>query len=408
MRQYAFALMISFGNSFVFPQLNHFPAQSLYSIKYISTHLNVAGPLERTEGKDSIVSQDEEDVLEILREVVQQIIPIFTELSVCESEVDHDSLHDPVWEKTIIPLSSQINACESILLERAAGDRKEEAKAKIALREAVDPLRPFICESPLLWRTTVWPCGYAGDFESVQMIMNNQIMSPNVSPLGRALENEVLKQDICQQHRNKMKYQGEVMIKGCIDRKAALDEKAEIITLACGPCPDLQGIQDSIENANVHFTLLEKDIGAINFCQSILKTAVLEKCDFVEGNVLHLHRGNVVKNIPKGGYDLILAGGLFDYLTDKMITRLLSYSWNELLATGGSIFFTNVVPEYKRSFHTEAILDWSLIGRSDSELRSICMDAGIPEDSIQTMTESTGITIMATCFKSVDSEDAMQ
>jgi extracellular factor (EF) 3-hydroxypalmitic acid methyl ester biosynthesis protein len=115
-----------------------------------------------------------------------------------------------------------------------------------------------------------------------------------------------------------------------------------------------------------------------------------------------------VEYIPPKGYDLVLAGGLFDYLTDKMITRLLAYVWNDLQAPGGSIFFTNVAPEYKADFHAEAIGNWSLIGRSDDELHKLCGQAGIPKDCVTTMYESTGITIMVTCRKPIDDTNVLQ
>lgn len=408
-QDFTFLLILSFCDSFLLYPSKAVPLQHYDSSHRLVSHLNVAGPLERTKTEEPTDVPDN-DPLDSLRSVVNDVLQIFSELpgSISETDDEFELCPRSFFEKTMKPLSSEISACESVLLTMAAGDRKEEAKAKSVIREILDPLRPFIKKSPGMHHSLEWPRGYAGDFEMIQTIMENNNTVDKANAIGYLLQGIMLKQDICEQHRNKMKYQGEVLIRGCMERKKSIGETAEILTLACGPCPDLQMIQGDIEKSDVHFTLLEKDIGAIQFSQSILNARVLEKCDFVEGNVLHLHRGTVVECIPLKGYDLVLAGGLFDYLSGKMITRLLAYAWNDLLAPGGSIFFTNVIPEYKARFHTEAILNWSLIGRSVDELLNLCEQAGIPKDCVSTMHESTGITVMVTCYKSLDDKDVLQ
>lgn len=403
---FTFLLILSFCDSFLLYPSKPFPVQRYESSQCLVSQLNVASPLERTKAEEPthVLAKDS---LDSLRSVVNDVMQIFTELPQSIREADDELCPHLFFEKTMKPLTLEIIACETELFAMAAGDRKEEAKAKSVIQEILDPLFPFIKQSPEMNHSLLWPRGYAGDFEMVQSIMENNKIFDKADPL-KTLWGVILKQDICEQHRNKMKHQGEVLIKGCMERKGANGETAEILTLACGPCPDLQMIQDDIENSDVHFILLEKDIGAIQFSQSILNSKVLEKCDFVEGNVLHLHRGTVVAHIPENGYDLVLAGGLFDYLSDKMIIRLLAYIWNDLLAIGGSIFFTNVITDYKARFHTEAIMNWSLIERSDDELRNLCQQAGIPKNCVTTMPESTGITIMVTCRKPLDDEVASQ
>ena len=65
---------------------------------------------------------------------------------------------------------------------------------------------------------------------------------------------------------------------------------------------------------------------------------IADRCHFVRGFVPRVLRR--VRDL--GPFDLILAGGLFDYLTDRFITRTLAEAWDTLLAPGGRIVFTNI------------------------------------------------------------------
>jgi O-methyltransferase involved in polyketide biosynthesis len=78
-----------------------------------------------------------------------------------------------------------------------------------------------------------------------------------------------------------------------------------------------------------------------------------------------------------GPFDLILAGGLFDYLSDKMIARTLSDAWS-MLAPEGRIVFTNIATGNPFRVWIEYMGDWKLIERSEEDVASLCRLAGVP------------------------------
>jgi hypothetical protein len=92
---------------------------------------------------------------------------------------------------------------------------------------------------------------------------------------------------------------------------------------------------------NADFVLVDMDQGALDYFESKLEPLG----SFVKGNVLRL------SNIPGLGgrkaksqrmFDAVVVGGLFDYLSDRMIVKIVKYVYWELLAIGGTLFFTNI------------------------------------------------------------------
>ena len=77
-----------------------------------------------------------------------------------------------------------------------------------------------------------------------------------------------------------------------------------------------------------------------------------------------------------GPFDLVVAGGLFDYLPDEAITRLLQQARERLLTPSGQVLFTNIALENPCRLWIECLADWRLIHRSADHLSRQCADAG--------------------------------
>ena len=61
--------------------------------------------------------------------------------------------------------------------------------------------------------------------------------------------------------------------------------------------------------------------------------------------------------------DLIYCAGLFDYLSDKICSRLLQLFYNWANA-GGLVVATNVTPSNSVRYFLEHLLEWNLIYRA--------------------------------------------
>lgn len=291
-------------------------------------------------------------------------------------------------------------------LSRVVNDAATQECSDDSIATELEPIMENFMESPLARRMLTWPRGYVGDFETIECLMQVSataaVEGKSVGHAGVLINQFLLDHPLAQQHRNKVACQAQMMLE-CIQTKSAAKSKAHILSLACGGCPDVRSIQHSIQTEDFHFTFFDQDVDALTFTKSSLQSLIDKgKCRFVEGNVLRIHRkGNVAVCPPQEseGYDLVVAGGVFDYLSDKMIERLLRHVWQNLLASGGTVFFTNICPGHNNLLNIKQMFNWSLLERNERQLMCICQNAGIPESFVSTRRDETGLAIMVSITK---------
>jgi extracellular factor (EF) 3-hydroxypalmitic acid methyl ester biosynthesis protein len=65
---------------------------------------------------------------------------------------------------------------------------------------------------------------------------------------------------------------------------------------------------------------------------------VTRSCAFIPGNVLRA----IPALAAQGPYDLVLAGGLFDYLPDRVARFVIGKAMTRLCKPGGLFYFSNI------------------------------------------------------------------
>jgi extracellular factor (EF) 3-hydroxypalmitic acid methyl ester biosynthesis protein len=78
-------------------------------------------------------------------------------------------------------------------------------------------------------------------------------------------------------------------------------------------------------------------------------------------------------------FDCVYSLGLFDYLSDRVASRLLAWFWS-LLNPRGSLLIDNFHPDTMGRAWMEAVMDWWLTYRTEVQLREL--GAGIPNEEI--------------------------
>ena len=198
----------------------------------------------------------------------------------------------------------------------------EAAKLFICDEEILEifgPVRQLIARSPFLKRLQVWPKGYAGDYETIEYLIDGINRSPE-GTLEHHCETYALNSPSVQQHRNKIYEQARLIQETCI---TVGDSGARILSLGCGGCADLRLVEEAITPYSPDIVLLDVDEDALDFAQRSLN-GLGKNCTFLHGNVVRM-----LRNILSEPYDLVLAGGLFDYLPDRAITFILEAVWEK-------------------------------------------------------------------------------
>lgn len=268
---------------------------------------------------------------------------------------------------------------ESLLSAIAAAEKK---MSKQDLLTELSAVRSLHRDSPFFVRAQDWPRGYAGDFETIEYALAG-INHARPDSLGYYLEEILLKSPIVAQHTNKVAHQA-----GLILSKAFSSSPARILSIGCGSSADIASIEHLLEDTDSHFTLFDQDKGALEFSKNRL-SSISHQCSFVEGNIL-----KAAYRI-KERFDLILIGGVFDYVPDRFIVRILSKLYEENLQKNGLLFFTNIASGNPYRIWMEYLFNWPLLERSEADLESLALQASIPASALHIEREATTLTLLA-------------
>lgn len=161
-----------------------------------------------------------------------------------------------------------------------------------------------------------------------------------------------------------------------------------ILSIAGGYHSDLNRIQKWLTNGP-SFTLFDHDHDALTRSKALLSD-IRNNCEFIQGNILRIDR----EFRDSKPYDLVILGGLFDYIKDTTMSEILTFIWSKLIKDGGVIFFTNSLQEKTLQPYTDQDDDWPAIERNDESLMQLCVAAGIPEQAINIAQDETNRTII--------------
>lgn len=252
-----------------------------------------------------------------------------------------------------------------------------------AIREAVRAARGLHGESRFISRLQRWPRGYPGDFETIEMIVAGARL-PAAPQLSDALEYIALSSPAAQQHRNKVAAQREML-----DEAAESNGAARVLVMACGSAPDVRAARTLLRSAEAAIVLNDADADALAFARAGLeRLRPLARVEYVDGNALRAARSFE----KRGPFDLVMAGGLFDYLDDRQIAFVVSHAVRRLLKPGGTLFFTNIATGNPYRVWMEYCADWRLIERSESEVRSLVAGSVDQPLDIEVTRDATGLT----------------
>jgi extracellular factor (EF) 3-hydroxypalmitic acid methyl ester biosynthesis protein len=243
-------------------------------------------------------------------------------------------------------------------------------------------VREIHARSPFVARLQRWPRGYPGDFETVESICTGENTAPEAT-LERHCEAYSLNFPIAQQHRNKVWHQARQIADAVLQ-----NGRARILALACGGCPDVRKCLTLLRRTEAELHLNDADADALAFAARQL-APIADRCTFLPGNALKVARR------LRGGqtFDLILAGGLFDYLPDRHAGYLLEQAYAQL-APGGVLFFTNIAAGNPWRPLIEYVGDWFLLERSAADLRTLTDAAGIVAEAVNIGRDETGLAFL--------------
>lgn len=181
------------------------------------------------------------------------------------------------------------------------------------------------------------PRGYPGDFEMMNHVYNDVTISHDV--VGKYFDRYHLDMGYAQAVRGRKNKMVQLL-------KSTMNEcerpSLQILNIPCGPARDVQEFVTSRnlrKDLKVEIVCVDYDPEALAFAKGAIKNLPINiKIDFQQGNIISYVR-HPEQYLPKfGQFDLVYSIGLADYLPDKILRKMIEFSW-KLLRKGGVLIY---------------------------------------------------------------------
>lgn len=252
-------------------------------------------------------------------------------------------------------------------------------------------IHPLILRSPFIHRTFFKPLGYAGDYEMVNMMLRNPKEGENL--YTQLVNTFFLQVSATIAHRNRL-----TLLQGILKERAAMAAREgrtfRVFNIACGPAIELQRFVRDEPPTDCEFNLLDFSEETLTYAEARINenNRYPERMQFnyIFKSVHTLLKDSGVRgpNEHSDQFDIVYCAGLFDYLSDRVCSRLLKlfHTW---VRPGGIVIATNVHSDTDCKGTMEHIADWYLIYRNDEQFLALAQ--GLPPARV--FAEETGLNI---------------
>ncbi len=266
-------------------------------------------------------------------------------------------------------------------------------------------LHPIVLCAPLAYRAYRKPLGFAGDYETVNMMARNQFEGESL--FAKLLNAWFLRRPPAEGHRNRLAYFKAKLVAETT-RVVNAGRNARIFSLGCGPAWEVQQFMAESELGDcAEFILMDFNDETVDYVRDVLgklkkRFRRRTKFEVIRQSAQQLLRHRRLKPDQPGSpeFDYVYCGGLFDYLPDRVCSGLLGllYTW---LAPGAALTVTNLHPSNPSRFVMEHLIDWHLIYRTPEQLRAL-QPAGLDCAESRIWTDPTGTNVFLELRKTPD------
>ncbi|MES2299126.1 MAG: class I SAM-dependent methyltransferase [Pseudomonadota bacterium] len=302
-------------------------------------------------------------------------------------------LREDFFHELAAPLIARAHSFMAELEEEAACIEPERDSAHRAFAQAA--LHPLLLRAPFVFRTYSKPLGYAGDYEMVNQMLADPRQGANT--YFQIVNTAFWQAAAANAHRNRIDILVAYLSRQA-DAARASGRPFRVLNVGCGPAVEIQRfLQSYPEPQWLVFELVDFSEETLAYTR-----AKLEACAAVSGSAVSItYTHDSVNQLLKrrgaaalpvsGEFDAVYCAGLFDYLSDKVCTRLMQHFAARMRA-GASMLVTNVHscnPE--KLFVMGHLLEWYLIYRDEAQLERLLP----PARAQRVYVDATGVNVFA-------------
>ena len=268
------------------------------------------------------------------------------------------------------------------------------AKAETGAKEEVDILRaafrariaPWFNQSWFMNRALSKPRGYPGDYQILEAIYDHAVNTSG--GIGEVLDTYFLQNELARAVLGR-KDKCRNILQALIAKHP--EESVAILDIACGPCRELSDLGRNFSDAHHVFHGLDYDQEALDYAKrKAIEAGVSEKnITFTKQNVLKMISSD--RNVATfGQFDLIYSVGLYDYLPDDILVRVLVGTLAMLNDKGQYVVAFKDSRRYDKTEYQWHV-DWHFFQRTEEDCRRLLEQANAK--IIQMERDASGIIL---------------
>ena len=222
------------------------------------------------------------------------------------------------------------------------------------------PIAQLIFDDPFTRRSFRKPRGYPGDAVLIDYIYSGNCLSEAepVSEIGKRIFEYNRDTPACKAVRARRD-----VVRDSIDRLCERVARPSILSVACGHLREAWMAQAVRAGRSGRFIGLDQDQLSLQVVRQELGTlGVVPICNSIKA----LFRGALADET----FDLIYSTGLYDYLDDRLASKLTERLYR-MLNPDGRLIVANFLPGIEGAGYMEAFMDWKLIYRTREQMLSL-------------------------------------
>ncbi len=231
-------------------------------------------------------------------------------------------------------------------------------------------VRELIHQDPFTGRSFAKPRGYAGDAVLIDYIYTrnpNLVGTEQATELGKLIFKYTTEAPAAAGVRTRRD-----LMAAIIDETCGVLEHPTMLSVACGHLREAALSRSVPAQDGGRFVALDQDELSIDV---VKETAEAHRVVPVVGSIKALFRGELADE----RFDLIYSTGLYDYLDERIATKLTSRLF-DMLNPGGRLVIANFVPEIWCAGFMETFMGWSLIYRNAEQM--LGLTSSLPQEDV--------------------------
>lgn len=231
------------------------------------------------------------------------------------------------------------------------------------------PILNYLNQEATISHSLLKPRGYSGDADMIDYFYRLKGNNKTSTYFGRELHNVLMNSTSCASVRWRAKHLSEIFRNIYDQKEAGID----VLSVASGHIRELGYVENRNQIFN-SFTALDQDNQSNDEARSSIDAPFLH---IIDESITYILRDGFINQ----KYDFVYSAGLFDYLNDKLASKLIQKLY-ACVKKGGSMLVPNFAKGITERAFMDIFMDWELIYRSEEDMLSLSENAGIPNDSI--------------------------